>query len=70
MKKAIWVLYCSILVRIIPNPVQITAYVCDSGGPRASGVEMVLNNAQQFRTILGEGYDIVGFDLRGTFTLS
>ncbi|THH27977.1 hypothetical protein EUX98_g6208 [Antrodiella citrinella] len=35
------------------------------GGPGASGIEMVLNNAQQLRIILGEGYDLIGFDPRG-----
>ncbi|TCD64930.1 hypothetical protein EIP91_003427 [Steccherinum ochraceum] len=35
------------------------------GGPGGSGVEVVLDRAKQFRDILGEGFDIVGFDPRG-----
>ncbi|KAH8079799.1 TAP-like protein-domain-containing protein [Cristinia sonorae] len=35
------------------------------GGPGGSGVKTVLGSAEKFQTILGEGYDIIGFDPRG-----
>ncbi|KLO10922.1 alpha/beta-hydrolase [Schizopora paradoxa] len=35
------------------------------GGPGSSGVNFVMKNGRKLRKILGEGYDIVGFDPRG-----
>ena len=36
-----------------------------TGGPGGSGVELILEAADLFRSILGDGYDLVGFDPRG-----
>lgn len=38
-----------------------------AGGPGGSGVQMVLSAAEDFRTILGDEYDLIGFDPRGQF---
>ena len=39
------------------------------GGPGNSGIEMVTVLASSFRSILGDGFDLVGFDPRGTMLL-
>ena len=39
------------------------------GGPGNSGIEMVTVLASAFRSILGDGFDLVGFDPRGTTLL-
>ena len=38
-----------------------------TGGPGGSGVEMVLSRSSTFRTVLGPGYDLVGWDQRGEY---
>ncbi|TCD60878.1 hypothetical protein EIP91_009369 [Steccherinum ochraceum] len=35
------------------------------GGPGISGIRFMMERGKQYRTILGEGYDLVGFDPRG-----
>ena len=37
------------------------------GGPGGSGVDLILLAGGLFRTILGDGFDLVGFDPRGTY---
>ena len=36
------------------------------GGPGGSGVDLVRGSGEEFATILGPDFDIVGFDPRGT----
>lgn len=36
------------------------------GGPKASGTEGLLGNARRLRSVVGDAYDLVGWDPRGT----
>ena len=66
---AIWALFYSILVREILYLVCKLTKECltRTGGPGGSGVETILSLGEQFRSVLGDNYDLVGFDPRGEY---
>ena len=43
----------------------VYSFQCE-GGPGVSGVEQLLSSAAAFQTIIGDDFDIVSFDPRGS----
>jgi pimeloyl-ACP methyl ester carboxylesterase len=57
------------IIRKQANVTDPSAYLgpilFNPGGPGVSGVDWVLQNADQFAAIVGPQFDLIGFDLRG-----
>lgn len=57
------ILVCpSVFIAILVSSAKKDIHV---GGPGGSGVDLVKDLAPTFRAILGDGFDLIGFDPRG-----
>ncbi|KAH8114404.1 TAP-like protein-domain-containing protein [Phellopilus nigrolimitatus] len=50
---------------VLPGEGNRGPILFNPGGPGGSGVQTILTSAQNFRDILGDDYDLIGFDPRG-----